>query len=188
MRCSKMRIGVELSESLDLAAVPDGQSALCWRGAGPHNGHSGQSRARKATLIVPLGRRRVATHSACCLIECGVAIPEVAHDGRPPRPQDGSGLDCTKTATGRIRTSGLPRPNPQPLRLIPGLHRLRNSQVHARDYFASGSGRIWNFITLLVVPLPVSMWNGVLVDIVVQTPRPFHPAFGSSIRPSIHFV
>ena len=62
------------------------------------------------------------------------------------------------------------------------------SRIQPRDYFASGSGRIWNFITLLVVPLPVSMWNGVLVDIVVQTPRPFHPAFGSSIRPSIHFV
>ena len=30
-------------------------------------------------------------------------------------------------------------------------------------------------------PLPVSMWNGVLVDIVVQMPRPFHPALGSSM-------
>jgi hypothetical protein len=57
-----------------------------------------------------------------------------------------------------------------------------------RNYFASGSGRTWNFITLLVVPLPVSMWNGVLVDIVVQMPRPFQPALGSSMRPSIHFV
>jgi hypothetical protein len=62
------------------------------------------------------------------------------------------------------------------------------SVTRSRDYFASGCGRIWNFITLLVVPLPVSMWNGVLVDIVVQTPRPFHPALGSSMRPSIHLV
>ena len=30
-------------------------------------------------------------------------------------------------------------------------------------YFASGSGRIWKCITLLVVPLPVSMWNGARV-------------------------
>src|SRR5688572_26668680 len=57
-----------------------------------------------------------------------------------------------------------------------------------RDYLASGSGRTWNFITLLVVPLPVSMWNGALVETVVQMPRPFQPALGSSMRPSIHLV
>ena len=34
------------------------------------------------------------------------------------------------------------------------------------DHFASGSGLIWKCITLLVVPLPVSMWNGVRVLIV----------------------
>jgi hypothetical protein len=55
-------------------------------------------------------------------------------------------------------------------------------------YRASGSGRIWKWITLLVVPFPVSMWNGARVLIVDQRPRPFHPPFGSSIRPSIHFV
>ena len=33
-------------------------------------------------------------------------------------------------------------------------------------YLASGSGRIWKCMTLLVVPLPVSMWNGVRVLIV----------------------
>ena len=55
-------------------------------------------------------------------------------------------------------------------------------------YFASGSGRIWNLITLLVVPLPVSMWNGARVLTVDHRPLPFHPAWGSSIRPSIHFV
>jgi hypothetical protein len=55
-------------------------------------------------------------------------------------------------------------------------------------YFASGSGRSWNLITLLVVPLPVSMWNGARVLTVDQMPRPFHPAAGSSMRPSIHFA
>ena len=55
-------------------------------------------------------------------------------------------------------------------------------------YFASGSGRSWKWKTLLVVPLPVSMWNGARVLIVAHTPRPFQPAFASSMRPSIHFV
>ena len=32
-----------------------------------------------------------------------------------------------------------------------------------RRYFASGSGRSWKCITLLVVPRPVSMWNGARV-------------------------
>ena len=43
-------------------------------------------------------------------------------------------------------------------------------------------------ITLLVVPLPPSMWNGARVLTVAQSPRPFQPPFGSSMRPSIHFV
>ena len=58
----------------------------------------------------------------------------------------------------------------------------------AERHRASGSGRSWNCITLLVVPLPVSMWNGARVLIVAQRPRPFQPPFGSSMRPSIHFV
>src|SRR5204863_7505639 len=57
-----------------------------------------------------------------------------------------------------------------------------------RDHFASGSGRNWILTTLLVVPRPRSIWNGVRVPVVVQRPFPFQPAFGSSIRPSIHFV
>ena len=51
-----------------------------------------------------------------------------------------------------------------------------------------GSDRIWKWSTLLVVPLPVSMWKGARVLTVAQTPLPFHPAAGSSIRPSTHFV
>jgi hypothetical protein len=31
-------------------------------------------------------------------------------------------------------------------------------------HLASGSERSWNFTTLLVVPLPVSRWKGVLVE------------------------
>jgi hypothetical protein len=32
------------------------------------------------------------------------------------------------------------------------------------------------------------MWNGARVLIVVHNPRPFHPAFASSMRPSSHLV
>ena len=52
----------------------------------------------------------------------------------------------------------------------------------------AGLGLIWKCSTLLVVPLPVSMWNGARVLTVAQRPRPFQPAFGSSMRPSIHLV
>ena len=55
-------------------------------------------------------------------------------------------------------------------------------------YLASGSGRSWNLMTLLGVPLPPSMWNGARVLTVVQSPLPFHPAFTSSMRPSTHLV
>ena len=34
------------------------------------------------------------------------------------------------------------------------------------------------------VPFPVSMWNGVRVLVVTHSPRPFHPPFGLSMRPS----
>ena len=32
------------------------------------------------------------------------------------------------------------------------------------NYLASGFGRIWNFTSLLVVPLPPSTWNGARVE------------------------
>ena len=58
----------------------------------------------------------------------------------------------------------------------------------AKRHRASGSGRIWKCITLLDVPLPVSMWNGARVETVAHRPRPFQPPLGSSIRPSIHLL
>ena len=64
----------------------------------------------------------------------------------------------------------------------------RSCRNHTASYLASGSGRSWNRMTLLCVPLPVSMWNGARVLTVEYRPRPFQPPFGSSIRPSIHFV
>ena len=73
--------------------------------------------------------------------------------------------------------------------LLAGRNRERaTSGMSDVAYFANGSGRIWNRTTLLVVPFPVSMWNGARVLTVAHSPFPFHPAFGSSIRPSIHFV
>jgi len=57
-----------------------------------------------------------------------------------------------------------------------------------RSYFASGSGRSWKWIALLVFPFPPSMWNGARVLMEAQRPRPFQPALGSSIRPSSHLA
>jgi len=55
-------------------------------------------------------------------------------------------------------------------------------------YRASGSGRSWKWTTLLLVPLPVSLWNGVRVAQVDHRPLPFQPVFGSSMRPSSPFA
>src|SRR5467141_2007916 len=57
-----------------------------------------------------------------------------------------------------------------------------------QSYFASGLGRTWSLITLLVFPLPPSTWNGARVAYVVQMPFPFQPAPGLSMRPSIPFA
>ena len=56
----------------------------------------------------------------------------------------------------------------------------------ALAYFASGSGRSWNFTSLGTLPLPMpSSWNGVRLPVVAQMPRPFQPALASSMRPSM---
>ncbi len=49
---------------------------------------------------------------------------------------------------------------------------------------ASGSGRICSLTTLARAPLPPSPWKFARVPEVVHSPRPFHPAAGSSMRPS----
>jgi hypothetical protein len=48
---------------------------------------------------------------------------------------------------------------------------------------AGGSGQIWKWTTLGIVAFPVSLWNGVRVSQVGQTPFPFQQAFGSSKGP-----
>src|SRR5215475_1894321 len=53
---------------------------------------------------------------------------------------------------------------------------------------ASGSGRTWNLTTLGKVPFPVSRWNGVRLPSVVHSARPFQPALGSSMRPSMYLA
>src|SRR4029453_12369595 len=64
----------------------------------------------------------------------------------------------------------------------------RIAEAERQAHLANGSGRSWNFITLLVVPFPPSMWNGARVLMVVHKPRPFQPPLGSSNPPSIPFV
>jgi hypothetical protein len=53
-------------------------------------------------------------------------------------------------------------------------------------YFASGSGRSWICTARGFEPLPPSISHGVRSPFVLHSPRPFHPAFGSSMRPSKH--
>src|SRR5262249_38684257 len=64
----------------------------------------------------------------------------------------------------------------------------RGGRLTHNVYFASGSGLNCSFTTLLVVPLPVSVWNGARVAYVVHRPLPFQPVFGSSMRPSSPFA
>jgi hypothetical protein len=54
----------------------------------------------------------------------------------------------------------------------------------SRRQSASGWGRSWKWKAIGTVPLPPSFSHGVRSPLVVHTPRPFHPALGSSIRPS----
>ena len=92
------------------------------------------------------------------------------------RPSPDDGLTSSSRAGRTIRHSARAT-------AAPGI-----AEAERQPHLASGSGRSWNFITLLVVPFPPSMWNGARVLTVAHRPLPFHPALGSSIRPSIHFV
>ena len=49
---------------------------------------------------------------------------------------------------------------------------------------ASGSGRSWKCTAMGMLPLPPSRSHGVRSPLDVHKPRPFQPAFASSIRPS----
>ncbi len=49
---------------------------------------------------------------------------------------------------------------------------------------ASGSGRTWMCTARGFEPLPPSLSHGVRSPFVLHSPRPFQPAFGSSMRPS----
>ena len=53
-----------------------------------------------------------------------------------------------------------------------------------RDQCASGSGRSWKWTAMGFLPLPPSISHGARSPLVVQSPRPFQPAAGSSMRPS----
>src|SRR5260221_6562074 len=49
---------------------------------------------------------------------------------------------------------------------------------------ASGSGLSWKCAASGLVPLPPSISHGVRSPFAAHKPRPFQPAFGSSMRPS----
>ena len=62
----------------------------------------------------------------------------------------------------------------------------RASRQHSCNpiYFASGSGRSWKCTTSGLEPLPFSISHGARSPLELHNPRPFQPAFGSSMRPS----
>src|SRR5882724_8948588 len=81
----------------------------------------------------------------------------------------------------------------EPRGFVPGrrsltraLHRAppRSSRLERSAHFASGSGRTWMCTARGLEPLPPSISHGVRSPFVLHSPRPFQPAFGSSIRPS----
>jgi len=51
-------------------------------------------------------------------------------------------------------------------------------------YRASGSERIWKCTAIGLLPLPPSVCHGARSPLLTHNPLPFHPASGSSIRPS----
>ena len=62
--------------------------------------------------------------------------------------------------------------------MAPMMYVLRPAQC------ASGSGRTWMCTARGFEPLPPSFSHGVRSPFVLHRPRPFQPAFGSSMRPS----
>lgn len=92
------------------------------------------------------------------------------------RPPNWSATPRKKSAIRKVISMGAAKINP------------RRTNDFTLSQSANGSGRNWNFTTLLEVPLPVSLWNGARVAHVDHTPFPFHPALGSSILPSIPFA
>src|SRR5213079_138252 len=115
------------------------------------------------------------------------AALEVTADRAQPRPHLGDEAEKGLAHERLVASLMLPEPLtvvvlpelPQELEQLGGEPQLR--PLHR----ASGSGRSWNFTTLLVVPLPPSTWKGALVLMVAHRPRPFQPVSGSSMRPSI---
>jgi hypothetical protein len=69
-----------------------------------------------------------------------------------------------------------------------GRPRPRPTVCHDASYFASGSGRSWKCAARGRVPLPPSISQGARSPLAAHNPRPFQPAFGSSIRPSKPFA
>src|SRR5207245_2385461 len=60
-----------------------------------------------------------------------------------------------------------------------------NPSLFSRSrHFASGSGRSWKCTASGFEPLPFSINHGARSPLELHNPRPFQPAFGSSIRPS----
>ena len=139
-------------------------------------------RARALDRGVPAADRAVAVEPGRADPAPVRAAPALGRDGRRSRDngQIVGQLDRKRRPRGTV-SRGLRASLPDALA-------TGGRPTRSLRHRASGSGRIWNLNTLLVVPGPVSMWKGARLLNVANIPRPFQPPFGSSIRPSIHLV
>src|SRR6266550_8704327 len=81
-------------------------------------------------------------------------------------------LDDSVARTHSVKTAGGSAP------ALPPASSTREDQC------ASGSGLTWMCTARGLLPLPPSISHGVRSPLLLHSPRPFQPAFGSSMRPS----
>src|SRR6266545_6658948 len=143
-----------------------------------------------------LRRRRVGKGAVTALTphhlhKCSAVPTRSGPNANDTRPRRHGAALCGGKDTYVVRAFAHPTTPPSPkkgARPHASLGRAPPSCITPR-YFASGSGRIWNFTSFGRSPLPTpSSWNGVRLPVVAQTPRPFQPAFASSMRPSKVFA
>src|SRR5207249_6638966 len=147
-------------------------------------------------LVAIVAHRAHRAHDELAVVHDGPLV----HEPRPRAVVVQLNQLAGHVVRGKIGGDGYQRrqqtQQPEPAHRVPPdvVHGAAVPEELSRDsstpdvYRARGSGRSCKCRTLLVVPLPPSMWNGARVLTVAQNPRPCQPAFGSTIRPSIHFV
>ena len=115
-------------------------------------------------------------------------------DGEPPAPQCRSPPTLAKETACNVMSPSCQSPSGRTgwsARADPGVAiqsakvpdcALRSRSGLRTPYFASGSGRTWMCTAIGRAPLPSSLSHGVRSPLALHRPRPFQPAFGSSMR------